>query len=79
MLTLKKSYFLTDHNLNYTDKMSMALGVEARKHFKIEFSYVGFKKGNGNISSLRDNLQTQKWFWSCIKELDKVLNQRYNR
>jgi asparagine synthase (glutamine-hydrolysing) len=26
-------YFLTDHNLNYTDKLSMAAGVEARVPF----------------------------------------------
>lgn len=30
MLYLDGKYFLTDHNLNYTDKMSMAMGVEVR-------------------------------------------------
>jgi asparagine synthase (glutamine-hydrolysing) len=30
MLALDAAYFLTDHNLNYTDKMSMAAGVEVR-------------------------------------------------
>jgi asparagine synthase (glutamine-hydrolysing) len=30
MLALDASYFLTDHNLNYTDKMSMAMSVEVR-------------------------------------------------
>ncbi|MCS1408639.1 MAG: Asparagine synthetase [glutamine-hydrolyzing] 1 [Verrucomicrobia subdivision 3 bacterium] len=30
MLVLDLLYFLTDHNLNYTDKMSMATGVEVR-------------------------------------------------
>ena len=30
MLALEQRFFLTDHNLNYTDKMSMAVGVEAR-------------------------------------------------
>ncbi len=30
MLFWEMKYFLTDHNLNYTDKMSMAKGVEAR-------------------------------------------------
>ena len=30
MLTLEQRFFLCDHNLNYTDKMSMAVGVEAR-------------------------------------------------
>jgi asparagine synthase (glutamine-hydrolysing) len=30
MLLLEQRYFLADHNLNYTDKMSMACGVETR-------------------------------------------------
>lgn len=30
MLYLEGKYFLADHNLNYTDKMSMAAGVEVR-------------------------------------------------
>ena len=30
MLNLDSKYFLTDHNLNYTDKMGMACGVEVR-------------------------------------------------
>lgn len=30
MLYLDTKYFLTDHNLNYTDKMAMAAGVEVR-------------------------------------------------
>jgi asparagine synthase (glutamine-hydrolysing) len=30
MLYLELNTFLPDHNLNYTDKMSMAVGVEAR-------------------------------------------------
>ena len=33
MLLLEQRYFLGDHNLNYTDKMSMAAGVEARVPF----------------------------------------------
>lgn len=33
MLLLEQRYFLCDHNLNYTDKMSMAAGVEARVPF----------------------------------------------
>jgi asparagine synthase (glutamine-hydrolysing) len=33
MLLLEQGYFLADHNLNYTDKMSMAAGVEARVPF----------------------------------------------
>jgi len=30
MLYLDQKFFLTDHNLNYTDKMSMAAGIEVR-------------------------------------------------
>lgn len=33
MLALEQRFFLTDHNLNYTDKMSMASGVEVRVPF----------------------------------------------
>jgi asparagine synthase (glutamine-hydrolysing) len=33
MLLLEQRFFLADHNLNYTDKMSMAVGVEARVPF----------------------------------------------
>lgn len=30
MLQLDQAFFLTDHNLNYTDKMAMAAGIEVR-------------------------------------------------
>ena len=33
LLALEQRFFLTDHNLNYTDKMSMAAGVEVRVPF----------------------------------------------
>ena len=33
MLALEQRFFLTDHNLAYTDKMSMAVGVEVRVPF----------------------------------------------
>ena len=33
MLYLEGKYFLADHNLNYTDKMSMAAGIEVRVPF----------------------------------------------
>jgi asparagine synthase (glutamine-hydrolysing) len=33
MLLLEQRFFLADHNLNYTDKMSMASGVEVRVPF----------------------------------------------
>ena len=33
MLALEQRFFLTDHNLTYTDRMSMAVGVEVRVPF----------------------------------------------
>ena len=33
MLSIEQRFFLADHNLNYTDKMSMAAGVEVRVPF----------------------------------------------
>jgi asparagine synthase (glutamine-hydrolysing) len=33
LLALEQRFFLTDHNLTYTDKMSMAVGVEVRVPF----------------------------------------------
>ncbi|MEM6298262.1 MAG: asparagine synthase C-terminal domain-containing protein, partial [Bacteroidota bacterium] len=41
MLYWDIKYFLTDHNLNYTDKMSMAVGVEARVPF-LDYDLVKF-------------------------------------
>jgi asparagine synthase (glutamine-hydrolysing) len=40
MLFLEK-FFLTDHNLNYTDKMSMAAGVEVRVPF-LDYELINF-------------------------------------
>lgn len=40
MLSLEK-FFLTDHNLNYTDKMSMAAGVEVRVPF-LDYELIDF-------------------------------------
>jgi len=41
MLALEQRFFLTDHNLNYTDKMSMAVGVEVRVPF-LDLDLVNF-------------------------------------
>jgi len=41
MLYLEMKYFLVDHNLNYTDKMSMAHGVEVRVPF-LDLELVNF-------------------------------------
>ena len=43
MLSLEQQFFLADHNLIYTDRMSMALGVEVRVPFLdkelVEFAF----------------------------------------
>jgi asparagine synthase (glutamine-hydrolysing) len=41
MLALEQHFFLPDHNLTYTDKMSMAAGVEVRVPF-LDFDLVEF-------------------------------------
>ena len=41
MLALEQRFFLTDHNLTYTDKMSMAMGVEVRVPF-LDLDLVNF-------------------------------------
>jgi asparagine synthase (glutamine-hydrolysing) len=41
MLALEQRFFLSDHNLNYTDKMSMAAGVEVRVPF-LDLNLVDF-------------------------------------
>jgi len=41
MLALEQRFFLPDHNLNYTDKMSMAVGVEVRVPF-LDLDLVSF-------------------------------------
>ena len=41
MLALEQRFFLADHNLTYTDKMSMAAGVEARVPF-LDLDLVAF-------------------------------------
>ena len=55
MLYLETKYFLADHNLNYTDKMSMAASVETRVPFLdldlVEYAAslpIAFKQ-NGNV------------------------------
>jgi asparagine synthase (glutamine-hydrolysing) len=54
ILALEQRFFLSDHNLNYTDKMSMAAGVEVRVPFLdrdlIEFAQripLGLKQRGG--------------------------------
>jgi asparagine synthase (glutamine-hydrolysing) len=49
MLALEQRFFLTDHNLTYTDKMSMAVGVEVRVPF-LDLDLVEFaSRISGNL------------------------------
>lgn len=58
MLSLEQRFFLADHNLPYTDKMSMAVGVEVRVPF-LDLDLVHF------ASTIRDSDKlhgtTAKW------------------
>ena len=58
MLALDQRFFLTDHNLNYTDKMSMAVGVEVRVPF-LDNDLVRFA---ANLpDKLKQNSAVGKW------------------
>lgn len=58
MLILEQRFFLPDHNLNYTDKMSMASGVEVRVPF-LDLDLVNFSAMLPN--KYKQNGQTGKW------------------
>jgi asparagine synthase (glutamine-hydrolysing) len=58
MLALEQRFFLADHNLNYTDKMSMAAGVEARVPF-LDLDLVSFSATLPNRFKQRGNVG--KW------------------
>jgi asparagine synthase (glutamine-hydrolysing) len=58
MLLLEQRYFLADHNLNYTDKMSMAAGVETRVPF-LDLEMVGLAAGIPD--SYRQHGAVGKW------------------
>lgn len=65
MLWLEQKFFLADHNLNYTDKMSMATGVEVRVPYLdtdlVDFAWklpVDFKHRHG----------TAKWIFKKAME-----------
>ena len=58
MLLLEQRFFLADHNLLYTDKMSMAEGVEVR----VPFLDIDLIESASNISSnLKQRGFTGKW------------------
>lgn len=58
MLALEQRFFLADHNLIYTDKMSMAAGVEVRVPF-LDLEFVNFAAGIP--SSLKQKGAEGKW------------------
>lgn len=58
MLALEQRFFLADHNLMYTDKMSMAVGVEARVPF-LDVELVEFAARIP--SSLKQRGRVGKW------------------
>ena len=58
MLALEQRFFLTDHNLLYTDKMSMALGVEVRVPY-LDNDLV--KLANGLPAQFKQRGRESKW------------------
>ena len=58
MLALEQRFFLADHNLNYTDKMSMATGVEVRVPF-LDIDLVNFSARIPN--KYKQKGSTGKW------------------
>lgn len=67
MLFLDTKFFLTDHNLNYTDKMSMAKGVEVRVPF-LDLELIEFACKLPLKYKMRGN---------CAKYLLKKVAERY--
>jgi asparagine synthase (glutamine-hydrolysing) len=65
MLALEQRFFLTDHNFIYTDKMSMAAGVEVRVPF-LDLDLVEF---SARVPmSLKQRGRTGKWILKKMKE-----------
>jgi len=58
MLALEQRFFLADHNLNYTDKMSMAAGIEVRVPF-LDLDLVDF--ASQIPSKYKQRGMTGKW------------------
>jgi len=68
MLFLERKYFLVDHNFNYTDKMSMATGVEVR----VPFLDKGVVEAAAEVpSNLKQKGRVGKWILK--KAAEKVL------
>ena len=58
MLAIEQRFFLADHNLVYTDKMSMAVGVEVRVPF-LDLDLVEFSAGLADETKLHNGVG--KW------------------
>ena len=65
MLTLEQRFFLADHNLIYTDKMSMAEGVEVRTPF-LDLDLVEFSSKIPN--RLKQKGSIGKWIFKRAME-----------
>jgi asparagine synthase (glutamine-hydrolysing) len=65
MLALEQRFFLADHNLLYTDKMSMAAGVEVRVPF-LDNDLVAL--ANSLPSSLKQRGSVGKWIFKKAME-----------
>lgn len=68
MLYLEGKFFLSDHNLNYTDKMSMATGVEVRVPF-LDIDLINFAAQLP--VSMKQRGHTGKWILK--KTMEKYL------
>jgi len=65
MLHIEKSHFLSDHNLPYTDKMSMANGIEVRVPFLDENLLQSASQIN---SKLKQKKSEGKWILKKVAE-----------
>lgn len=65
MLALEQRFFLADHNLNYTDKMSMAAGVEVRVPF-LDLELIDFAATIPDYFKLRG--RESKWVLKKVME-----------
>ena len=68
LLALEQRFFLTDHNLLYTDKMSMASGVEVRVPF-LDLDLLNF----ANDVPLKYKLRGQQCKWVLKKAMEPYL------
>ena len=72
VLCLEQRFFLSDHNLIYTDKMSMAAGVEVRVPF-LDLDLVKFASQIPSQLKLKDKeckwILKKQWKEYCLEKL----------